>query len=75
LQEVLATPLKRDRVKEPSSEYVQTGETELAQLSLSTTKLIALSKKPNSITCIKGKTTKRVSGVNPKCPKGYKVKT
>jgi len=27
-----------------------------------------------SITCIKGKTTKKVSGTNPKCPKGYKVK-
>jgi hypothetical protein len=67
--------LRKYSSKEPSSEYVQTGETELAQLSLSTTKLIALSKKPNSITCIKGKTTKRVSGVNPKCPKGYKVKT
>ena len=26
----------------------------------------------NSITCIKGKTTKKVSGTNPKCPKGYK---
>ena len=28
----------------------------------------------NSITCVKGKTTKKVSGTNPKCPKGYKVK-
>ena len=27
-----------------------------------------------TITCIKGKTTKKVSGTNPKCPKGYKVK-
>lgn len=27
-----------------------------------------------SITCIKGKTTKKVSGSNPKCPKGYRVK-
>ena len=26
------------------------------------------------ITCTKGKTTKKVSGTNPKCPKGYKVK-
>jgi len=28
----------------------------------------------NTITCIKGKSTKRVSGVNPKCPKGFKIK-
>jgi hypothetical protein len=27
-----------------------------------------------SITCVKGKSTKKVSGVNPKCPKGYKLK-
>ena len=26
----------------------------------------------NSITCTKGKTTKKVPGINPKCPKGYK---
>jgi len=27
-----------------------------------------------TITCVKGKTTKKVSGVNPKCPKGYTKK-
>jgi hypothetical protein len=27
-----------------------------------------------SISCIKGKTLKKVSGSNPKCPKGYKIK-
>jgi hypothetical protein len=27
-----------------------------------------------TISCIKGKTTKKVYGTNPKCPKGYKVK-
>ena len=31
-----------------------------------------LTMKSNSITCTKGKTTKKVSGTNPKCPKGYK---
>ena len=29
----------------------------------------------NTITCVKGKATKKVKGINPKCPKGYKVKT
>jgi len=29
----------------------------------------------SSIVCIKGKTTKKISGTNPKCPKGYKLKT
>ena len=27
------------------------------------------------ITCIKGKVTKKVTGINPKCPSGYKLKT
>jgi hypothetical protein len=27
-----------------------------------------------TIVCVKGKTTKKVSGTNPKCPKGYKIK-
>lgn len=28
-----------------------------------------------TITCVKGKTTKKVSGITPKCPVGYKVKS
>jgi hypothetical protein len=28
-----------------------------------------------TIVCVKGKINKKVSGVNPKCPRGYKVKT
>lgn len=28
--------------------------------------------KTTTLTCVKGKKTKKVSGVNPKCPKGYK---
>jgi membrane protein involved in colicin uptake len=30
--------------------------------------------KKSTITCIKGKTIKKVTAVNPKCPKGYKKK-
>jgi hypothetical protein len=30
--------------------------------------------KRSSITCVKGKTSKKVSAVNPKCPTGYKKK-
>ena len=33
-----------------------------------------VSVRKTSITCIKGKTTKRLSAVNPKCPAGYKKK-
>ena len=35
---------------------------------------ISYSKSSGSITCTKGKLTKKVSGTNPKCPKGYRVK-
>jgi len=28
-----------------------------------------------TIVCVKGKTTKKISGTSPKCPKGYKLKT
>jgi len=33
-----------------------------------------IAKKSVTITCVKGKTTKQVSGSNPKCPTGYKKK-
>jgi hypothetical protein len=32
------------------------------------------SSKKSTITCIKGKTSKKVTGVNPRCPVGYKKK-
>jgi hypothetical protein len=34
----------------------------------------AVTKKSISITCVKGKTGKKVTGANPKCPTGYKKK-
>jgi hypothetical protein len=34
----------------------------------------ALAKKKSTITCIKGKVSKNVTGTNPKCPPGYKKK-
>lgn len=34
----------------------------------------AITAKKTTITCVKGKTTKKVTGVNPKCPAGYKKK-
>ncbi len=42
----------------------------------STNYLPVASKKvsPKTVNCTNGKTTKKVSGTNPKCPKGYKVK-
>lgn len=34
----------------------------------------AVAKKKSTITCVKGKTTKKVSAVSPKCPAGFKKK-
>jgi hypothetical protein len=49
---------------------------EIARASklLQPTTISTVSPKLTKITCTKGKLTKKVSGTNPKCPKGYKVK-
>ena len=50
------------------------GEPSIAFLTQTQKQLTALQKSKKTISCKKGKTTKKVSGTNPKCPKGYKVK-
>ena len=35
---------------------------------------VAVAKKKSTITCVKGKTAKKVSAVSPKCPAGFKKK-
>ena len=54
----------------------QPGTSTIAPISATTTVMIAGTVAPTNktITCKKGKKTKKVSGTNPKCPKGYKVK-
>ena len=54
----------------------QAGTTTLAPISATATVMIAGSVAPTkkTITCVKDNKTKKVSGSNPKCPKGYKVK-
>jgi hypothetical protein len=54
----------------------QAGTSTLAPVSATanitlTATVVAVKK---TITCIKGKTTKKVTGTNPKCPTGYKLK-
>ncbi|MEI7722440.1 MAG: hypothetical protein WCI86_01790 [Actinomycetota bacterium] len=53
--------------------FLQTAETKPATPAIATPVEIP-AKKILSITCIKGKVTKKVSGVSPKCPSGYKKK-
>jgi hypothetical protein len=59
----------------------QAGTSTIAPVSASATITITgtvVTPKPvvtkKTIVCMKGKSTKKVSGINPKCPKGYKVK-
>jgi hypothetical protein len=54
----------------------QAGSPTLAPISATATVMIAGSVAPTkkTITCVKGSKNKKVSGTNPKCPKGYKVK-
>jgi hypothetical protein len=54
----------------------QAGTSTLAPISATATVMIAGTIAPTkkTITCVKSKKTKKVSGTNPKCPKGYKVK-
>ena len=59
----------------------QSGTSTLAPVSASATITLTgtvVTPKPvltkKTIVCVKGNTTKKVSGTNPKCPKGYKLK-
>ena len=54
----------------------QAGTSTLAPVSSTATVMLtgAVVVDKKSITCVKGKSTKKVSGANPKCPKGYKLK-
>jgi len=54
----------------------QPGTSTIAPITATATVMIAETIIPieKTITCVKGKKTKKVSGTNPKCPKGYKIK-
>ena len=54
----------------------QAGTSTIAPVSATSTVMITGSLTPvkKSITCVMGKKSKKVSGANPKCPKGYKLK-
>jgi hypothetical protein len=48
------------------------GIDKAADVKVAADKIVAVKK--SSITCVKGKVTKKVTAVSPKCPAGYKVK-
>ena len=55
---------------------IQAGTSTLAPISATSSVMITGSLAPvnKTITCVMGKKSKKVSGTNPKCPKGYKLK-
>ncbi len=50
------------------------AEEEIGEYGSSLSQLEAQAAKSRTLTCIKGKLVKKVSGLTPKCPKGYKKK-
>jgi hypothetical protein len=58
----------------PMQPIIEYAEEELGEFVITRYQLEKLAAKIKSISCIKGKTTKKVSGLSPKCPSGYKRK-
>jgi hypothetical protein len=56
---------------QPIIEY---AEEELGEFVATRYQLEKLAAKIKTISCVKGKTIKKVSGLSPKCPSGYKKK-
>lgn len=50
------------------------ADEELGEFDSTLNQLEAVAAKIKTITCIKGKQVKKVSGLSPKCPKGFKKK-
>lgn len=57
-----------------SSPTIKVKMEEIAKPAVSASAFPKPSVTGRSISCFKGKSVKRISGVNPKCPKGYKTK-
>ncbi len=43
-----------------------------SNVAITTVPAVTATQKSTTITCVKGKTYKKVTAVNPKCPTGYK---
>ena len=53
---------------------IKRGTISIKQSSAEVSITTGTTAKKATITCVKGKTTKKVTGVSPKCPSGYKKK-
>ena len=62
-------------LKQNSNNTIKVSATDsFGQKSTSTTSIFRTSRSVTEIICVKGKLTKKVTAVKPKCPAGYKVK-
>jgi hypothetical protein len=68
-----SAPTIKVQLAEAKKENTIETKVEAQQPSVSSEVLPKVSQK-KSITCIKGKTTKKVTAVKPACPRGYKKK-
>lgn len=84
-QLALASPVLEEnlRLRDQIQGYVSASNNQLAQIKDLQAQITELRAQvavlsgmtlSRSITCVKGSVTKRVTGVNPKCPSGYKSK-
>jgi hypothetical protein len=58
----------------PMQTIIEYAEEELGEFVVTRYQLEKLAAKIKTISCLKGKSTKKVSGLSPKCPVGYKKK-
>jgi hypothetical protein len=68
-----STPTIKVQLAEAKKDVVEVSPVEVARAPALETVISKVNKK-SSITCVKGKTTKKVTAVKPKCPAGYKKK-
>jgi len=68
-----STPTIKVQLAEAKNEPIVEAKNEVAPTN-SVTSAVSQPQKKSSITCIKGKVTKKVTAVKPKCPAGYKKK-
>jgi len=62
------------KAKQEAEEKLAAEKTAAEIKAKKETEARAVAKKKSTITCVKGKLTKKVTGINPKCPSGYKLK-
>ena len=68
----LKVKLTQEKPKDVAVEAKVESANPVEEVAVSAKPVIA--KKSSSIICAKGKTTKKISGINPKCPSGYRKK-